>query len=209
MVNNLQRDFKGVWIPKEIWLDKNLSWTEKLILVEIDSLSELNQCFASNEHFSEFIGVSKDRVTKIVASLKSKGYVETYLIYKQGTKEVEKRIITTVGYRRKQLEGIGVNDGTPPVPNDGDNNTISFNNTITNTKDMGKSTSRFVPPTFIEVKTYCDERMNGVDPQRFIDFYEAKGWYLGKNKIKNWKACVRTWENNNAKSNQRKVVADF
>lgn len=53
---------------------------------------------------------------------------------------------------------------------------------------------RFTPPTLEEVKSYCKERNNKVDAQRFIDFYESKGWMIGKSKMKDWKACVRTWE---------------
>lgn len=56
---------------------------------------------------------------------------------------------------------------------------------------------RFTPPTLEEVKDYCKERNNEVDAQRFIDFYESKGWMVGKNKMKDWKACVRTWESKN------------
>ena len=52
----------------------------------------------------------------------------------------------------------------------------------------------FVPPTYEEVKAYCDERKNQVDANKFIDFYESKGWMIGKNKMKNWQAAVRTWE---------------
>lgn len=54
---------------------------------------------------------------------------------------------------------------------------------------------RFVKPTVEEVKAYCEERGNGIDPQTFIDYYESKGWTVGKNPMKDWKACVRTWEN--------------
>lgn len=53
---------------------------------------------------------------------------------------------------------------------------------------------RFVPPTIEEVKAYCQERQNGVDAERFIDYYTANGWQVGKNKMKDWKAAVRTWE---------------
>lgn len=60
--------------------------------------------------------------------------------------------------------------------------------------DKSKSKKKFNPPTLEEVKKYCKERSNNVDPQRFIDFYESKGWYVGKNKMKDWKAAVRTWE---------------
>mgnify|MGYP002515524818 CR=1 FL=1 len=53
----------------------------------------------------------------------------------------------------------------------------------------------FTPPTVDEVRAYCEERGNNIDPQRFVDFYESKGWMVGKNKMKNWKAAVRNWEN--------------
>ena len=57
--------------------------------------------------------------------------------------------------------------------------------------------TRFVPPTLQEVKDYCSERKNNVDAERFFDYYSANGWVQGKNKpIKDWKACVRTWEKN-------------
>ena len=53
---------------------------------------------------------------------------------------------------------------------------------------------RFTPPTLAEVTAYCRERPNAVDPQRFIDYYTANGWKVGKNSMKDWKAAVRTWE---------------
>jgi hypothetical protein len=58
-------------------------------------------------------------------------------------------------------------------------------------------TKRFKPPTVAKVAEYCKERGNGVDANRFIDFYESKGWMVGKNKMKCWKAAVRNWERNN------------
>ena len=60
----------------------------------------------------------------------------------------------------------------------------------------GVSTKRFIQPTLQEVTDYCKERNNTVNPQGFIDHYEASGWMRGKSKIKSWKACVRTWEGN-------------
>ena len=53
---------------------------------------------------------------------------------------------------------------------------------------------RFVPPTVDEVRDYCYDRGNAVDPQRFVDYYTSNGWMVGKNKMKDWKAAVRTWE---------------
>ncbi len=57
-----------------------------------------------------------------------------------------------------------------------------------------KKRKRFTPPTVEEVRAYCQERKSRVDPEQFVDFYSAKGWMVGRNPMKDWKACVRTWE---------------
>ena len=57
-----------------------------------------------------------------------------------------------------------------------------------------KKSGVFHPPSVEDVKAYCLERKNNVDPVSFINFYASKGWMVGKNKMKDWKACVRTWE---------------
>ena len=70
--------------------------------------------------------------------------------------------------------------------------------------DMGadaqtpKKSTKFIPPTLEEVTAYCKERKNRVDASRFVDFYTAKGWMVGKNKMKDWKSAVRTWERSNS-----------
>jgi hypothetical protein len=143
VVKKMERDFKGVWIPKELWLSEDLGWTEKFLLAEIDSLSRNNECFASNDYFAKFFNISKDRISKIVSGLSKKGYVEVALFYKPGTKQVEKRVITTTGYRRKLLEGIGENDYTPIGENNEDINT-SIIKPINNTKDIYIQYAEFV-----------------------------------------------------------------
>ena len=55
---------------------------------------------------------------------------------------------------------------------------------------------RFTAPSFEDVKAYCEERKNNVDAERFIDYYTANGWKVGKNPMKDWKAAVRSWERN-------------
>lgn len=67
--------------------------------------------------------------------------------------------------------------------------------------NKGKTASRFTPTTVEEVKAYCLERGNNIDAQAFIDFYTASGWKRGNTPIKDWKACVRTWE---SRDKQRK-----
>jgi len=73
----MNRNFKGVWIPKNIYTNKELSWTEKIILVEIDSLdNDLEKgCFASNAYLSEFLGISEGTCANIISGLKSKNYL--------------------------------------------------------------------------------------------------------------------------------------
>lgn len=66
---------------------------------------------------------------------------------------------------------------------------------------------RFIPPTLEEVQAYCTERQNDVDAERFIDYYTANGWTQGKGKpVKDWKACVRTWERSGYEKPKRKEV---
>lgn len=63
-----------------------------------------------------------------------------------------------------------------------------------------KRSRAFVPPTFEEVKAYCEERNNGIDPQYFIDYQTSRGWVLSNGKkMADWKATIRTWEQRNKK----------
>ena len=104
----MERNFKGVWIPKEVWLSKELTIMEKLFFVEINSLDNSEGCYAGNGYFSEFFELSKTRVSVIINSLVGKGYISSTLIYKEGTKQILKRVlkISKGGYIRKQGEGI-------------------------------------------------------------------------------------------------------
>lgn len=69
-------------------------------------------------------------------------------------------------------------------------------------KSPGHTSQRFTPPSLEDVQAYCRERGNHVDAQRFIDFYASKGWMVGKNRMKDWKACVRTWEQGSTQTMQ-------
>lgn len=74
--------------------------------------------------------------------------------------------------------------------------TIQEYKELKNDKNVRKNIGRFTPPTPDEVRDYCQERGNSVDAQRFVDYYASKGWMIGKNKMKDWRAAVRTWERN-------------
>lgn len=79
-------------------------------------------------------------------------------------------------------------------------NKVYFQNWLNNF--FPKSQKHFSKPTVDEINRYCQERNNMVDAQRFFDFYESKGWLVGKSKMKDWQACVRTWEKGNNNNNK-------
>ena len=72
----MDRDFKGVWIPKELFLNETLSWAEKILLIEIDSLDKNGQgCFASNEYLAKFVQLSEGSLANLIVKLMNKGYI--------------------------------------------------------------------------------------------------------------------------------------
>lgn len=75
----------------------------------------------------------------------------------------------------------------------------SFNPLLKEGRQAPKS-PRFKKPSIQQIIEYCSERGNSIDPNEFFDHYEANGWVRGKTKIKDWKACVRTWESKNKKN---------
>jgi hypothetical protein len=88
----------------------------------------------------------------------------------------------------------GIHTEGEPIPNINPNiNQIEKDIYIEDTKAKPK---RFIPPTVEEVSEYCSERNNDIDAQKFVDYYSSNGWKVGKNKMVDWKACVRTWERN-------------
>jgi len=93
-VKNQQREFKGIWIPKEIWLNDELSLQEKVMLAEIDSFESKNGCFASNAYLGSIIRLSASRVSSIISRLISLDYINSRLIYRVHSKQVETRILT-------------------------------------------------------------------------------------------------------------------
>lgn len=107
----MEREFKGVWIPSEIYLHKDLSWTEKILITEIDSLSNLELgCFAGNAYFAEFLGCSQGRVSNIISSLVEKGFLERRIVYKVNSKEIEKR------YLKVKTLDVPINENVDTYP---------------------------------------------------------------------------------------------
>ena len=136
----MSRDFKGIWIPKDIWLTKNLTLQEKVFLAEIDSLDNEEGCFAGNKHFSDLFGLSKTRVSLVIKSLIEKEAITSTIIYKEGTKQILKRVLK-VSYR-----GYLRNVKYPTQGKLKDIHTI--NNTTNNTNKRETSFSDEIEKTF-------------------------------------------------------------
>lgn len=198
-----KRVVKGVWIPIEIWENEHLSIQEKVVLAEIDSFcSRYESCYASNEHFAKFIGVSTRRIRDILKSLEDKHLIEREVIYKKGTKEIEKRFLRLpYPLGRKLPHPAEENFPTPTEENCPENNT-----SMNNTKEgiyMGakphKPRKQFVPPTLEEVEAYMsDKGYHNFNAKQFVDYYESGNWRMSNGKkVSDWKRCCTTWEYSN------------
>ena len=87
-------------------------------------------------------------------------------------------------------------------------NRISKNELVKkNSKGTRPKMKMFVKPSVEEVRAYCQERNNTIDPENFVDYYESNGWKVGKNSMKDWKACIRTWERREQYSSPRQAEA--
>ena len=203
-------------LTADVRYDKTLKPLARLLYAEITALcNKEGYCWSSNQYFADLYEVDPKTVSGWIGQLKTKGYITVQLEYKEGTKQVLKRYIRiNEGGMDKIMDTLPIkkcipspqNDGDPPHKIMEDNKTI--NNTFNNTTNKG---TRFTPPSVDEVSDYCNQRNKGVDPQTFIDFYQAKGWMVGKNKMKDWKACVRTWETNRkqrSKPKQQGTIKD-
>ena len=127
-------NLKGIWIPVEILTDKKLSDKEKIIYAIVIYLSKENQyCFITNKTISELLNISITQVSNLINSLKKKKYIETELIYKENTKQIEMRKLIPIKnedtYLRKVKYPLQENFNTPIKENFKDN---KYNNKINN-----------------------------------------------------------------------------
>ena len=129
----MERKFKGIWIPAEIWLNKDLSALDRVLLAEIDSLDNDNHCTASNEYFAEFCGVGVATITRSIKKLKDLGFIETEMIKS-----------TTGTYRLiKMITPPNQNDerGVIKMINNYNNNNNINNNSTVISKDITERSS--------------------------------------------------------------------
>jgi len=176
-------------IPASVRYDKRLPANAKLLYGELTALSnEKGYCWAGNDYFAGLYEVSKTSVSKWVSALRDTGYIEIQLEYAEGTKQILHRYIRIVKDPIEEKLNTPLRKVNDPIEEKfKDNNTL--NTTSNNTKNKG----RFTPPTLTEVIEQCNRTGANIDPQGFIDFYESKGWMIGRNKMKCWRSAIRTW----------------
>tara|TARA_R100001440_G_C2522536_1_gene119039 strand:+ start:3961 stop:4617 length:657 start_codon:yes stop_codon:yes gene_type:complete len=180
-------------ISAEVRYDKSLSANAKLLYGEITCLTNENGfCFATNKYFADLYNKSKVTISKWISELVVSGYVSTSYTYKEGSKEIDKRYISILkGGVKENLKG-GIKENFK-------GNNTSINNTSI-IKEKIKKRKNFIVPTISEIEDYCHLRDNGISAEQFYDFYQSKGWLVGKTKMKDWKAAIRNWERNRKKS---------
>ena len=170
-------------IPADVRYSKKLTPNAKLLYAEITALCNMNgKCTASTKYFATLYNVSKTSIQNWLKILDDNNFITRHNIFKEGSQEILSRHIKLVK--------------PPPQNNLRDNTNINITNT--NLTDSN-SKVRFKKPTLDDVKNYCILRQNNIDAEAFIDFYESKNWKIGRNKMKDWKACVRTWERRESK----------
>ena len=180
----MDRIVKGIWIPIEIWQNRSLSWNEKILLMEIDSFTAKDrECYISNEYIAELLGVSVSWASKCLSHLLEVGLVRVVKF------DGRKRYVESTIQFKAELNESSMQDGIK-VPHTDNNEYININNNSL----YKKGSSRFQKPTIEEIREYCLEKGYNVDAEQFFDFYESKGWLVGKSPMKDWKAAVRTWE---------------
>lgn len=172
---------------------------------------EAGQLIVSEKKLAEKWDWSRGKVRRFLSLLES-----LQMIQVNGT--AYGTLVTIENYTKYQCDGTsdGTTDSTSGGTSDSTSDGTSDGTHIKKDKKVKKvkkdkniynnararacktHTANFSPPDIQDVKAYCMERKNNVDPEGFIDFYEAKGWMVGKNKMKDWRAAVRNWERNEA-----------
>jgi len=148
--SNVTRGFKGIWIPKEIWLNEELTMQEKIFLVEIDSLDNEEGCTASNQYFADFFDISKNRVSLVIQNLIEKGYVKSRIVYKDSTKQILYRVLNICRPPYPTFVGEGITQKCE------DNNIY---NNIYNKKEINKEKGS-LPEPYEDLVSHFEEIWN-------------------------------------------------
>lgn len=199
----LHRKLKAHWIYQEsealkLWItllmDANHQAKTTMFNGSLITIGR-GQMIAGRLSLSGQTGVSERRVRRYLDLFEKEG-----LIVRQKSNKFS--LITITKYAEYQDRVQQESSKRPTTDPATDPATDPHLNNDNNVNNVNKKKRGFSPPSLQEVADYCLERKNSVDPQTFIDFYSSKGWMVGKTKMKDWKASVRTWEKRNDTSRQ-------
>ena len=203
---NQERDFKGVWIPKNVWLDNRLNALDKIILMEIDSLDfDEKGCYASNEYLAEFCQCSLTKVSLTISKLIELDYI--YLESFNG------RVRTLKSRLSKNESQTSKNCEAETQKMKGYKSNINENSNIDNKESIINNTKenpkKFKKPTLEELQAYINEKGYHFNAENFINYYDSVGWKIGKSPMKDWKAACRTWESKYKNDNNGKCYNPY
>lgn len=193
-------------IPANVRYDKELKPNEKLLYGEISALAQKEgYCWASNTYFAELYDTSPVSISRYINHLKEKGYIDVQIVYKNNSKEIEKRLIginrIDNRYYQNCIEGIN------RIDNRGINRIVKENNTSINNININKreSKERKSPrPSLQDVEKYVEEKKLLVNAKQFFDYFEAGDWKDAKGQIvRNWKQKILTWNKFEAKEQEK------
>lgn len=158
------------------------------------------QVIIGRKKLAKELKMSEQQIRSCINRLKSTNEITTKSTNKY-------TLITIVKYDKYQTNLTDINQQNNQVLNQRATNKQPTNNQQITTSNKDKRerekesnyiySTRFIKPSIEEIELYCIERQNNVDPNRFYNYYESNGWKVGKNPMKDWKACIRTWERNN------------
>jgi len=141
----------------------------------------------SNGIICAVIGIGENTLINARKRLQEKGLIE----FVAGQRK-HKSPVYTLLYCKKENIDKGINEGIEKVKTG--NLFVKKAETKSKGKSEKKKAAGFISPSVEEVEAYCTERSNRINAQQFFDFYTAKNWLIGRNKMKDWRAAVRTWE---------------
>lgn len=162
-------------------------------------------CELSNDYLCELLNISLPTLLDLLSLLQERGYIIRNSSRGRGNKttyQKGKEILPFIVQKKvKNFNLLCAEKGKEILP--------KYNNIINNKEKniLKKETptimaTKFKKPTLEEVQAYCEQRGNNINPQSFIDFYESKGWVVGRSPMKDWQAAVRTWEQRETKQKQ-------
>jgi len=190
-------------IDNAILQNWEMSTEEKAILIYLLSMPE-NWVVLKTKLISD-CNIGRDRFNRAWKALQEKGYVQSIRVIDKETKQMKgwNHIVyeEPVLPESRDTEKPKVGDSESRESRKSEIQYI-YKEEIKQINNLTKETDRenakpkkvFTPPTLEEVKEYLKSKNSPIDPERFINYYEATDWMRGNSKIKNWKACVKTWE---------------